>query len=153
MNPRRIVRLYEWYKAKTFCCAFFAAAMLTMVAAATIVRFPPVHWSSIHYWNRQPLCISLPIIGPSQWIKPQCRNNTARSPYGGHTVALRWPWGGIWFLPCLGCLENRTAASRRPSGDLTVPLRRPCGKFVVAATTARSPHGHLPASLRSPYGF
>ena len=42
MNPRRIVRLYEWYKAKTFCCAFFAAAMLTMVAAATIVRFPPV---------------------------------------------------------------------------------------------------------------
>ena len=42
MNPRKIVRLYEWYKAKTFCCAFFAAAMLTMVAAATIVRFPPV---------------------------------------------------------------------------------------------------------------
>ena len=40
MNPRRIVRLYEWYKAKTFCCAFFAAAMLTMVAAATIVWFP-----------------------------------------------------------------------------------------------------------------
>ena len=42
MNSRRIVGLYEWYKAKTFCCAFFAAAMLTMVAAATIVRFPPV---------------------------------------------------------------------------------------------------------------
>ena len=42
MNRRRIVRLYEWYKAKTFCCAFFAAAMLTMVAAATIVRFSPV---------------------------------------------------------------------------------------------------------------
>ena len=42
MNPRRIVRLYEWYKVKTFCCAFFAAAMLTMVAAATMVRFPPV---------------------------------------------------------------------------------------------------------------
>ena len=34
--------LYELYKTKTFCCAFFAAAMLTMVAAATIVRFPPV---------------------------------------------------------------------------------------------------------------
>ena len=29
MNPRRIVLLYEWYKAKTCCCAFFAAAMLT----------------------------------------------------------------------------------------------------------------------------
>ena len=27
---------------EAFCCAFFAAAMLTMVAAATIVRFPPV---------------------------------------------------------------------------------------------------------------
>ena len=36
------MRLYEWYKSKTFCCAFFAAAMLTMVAASTIVRFPPV---------------------------------------------------------------------------------------------------------------
>ena len=42
MNPRRIVRLYEWYKAKTFCCTFFAAAMPTIVAAAIIVRFPPV---------------------------------------------------------------------------------------------------------------
>ena len=38
---------YTWYKAKTFCCAFFAAAMLTMVAAATIVRFPPVFISDI----------------------------------------------------------------------------------------------------------
>ena len=46
MNPRRIVRWYEWYKAKTFCCVFFAAAMLTMVASATIVRFPPVVLSS-----------------------------------------------------------------------------------------------------------
>ena len=26
----------KWYNAKTFCCAFFAAAMMTMVAAATI---------------------------------------------------------------------------------------------------------------------
>ena len=49
MNPRRIVRLYDWYKAKTFCCAFFAAAMLTMVAAATIVRFPPVYCVAIIY--------------------------------------------------------------------------------------------------------
>ena len=33
---------------ETFCCAFVAATMLTMVAAATIVRFPPVvswQWS------------------------------------------------------------------------------------------------------------
>ena len=34
--------LYEWYKMKTFCCAFFAAAMMTMVPAATMVRFPPL---------------------------------------------------------------------------------------------------------------
>ena len=31
--PVRIVRLYEWCKAKTFRCAFFAAAMLTMVGS------------------------------------------------------------------------------------------------------------------------
>ena len=47
MNPRRIMRLYEWYKAKTFCCAFFAAAMLTMVTSATIVRFPSVILSCV----------------------------------------------------------------------------------------------------------
>ena len=40
--PRRLCGLCVWYKAKTFCCAFFAAAMMTMVAAATIVRFHPV---------------------------------------------------------------------------------------------------------------
>ena len=85
--------------------------------------------------------------------KPQCRNHTARSSYGGRTVALRLPWGGIRFLPCLGCLENHTAASRRPCGGLTAPLRRPCGKLVLAARTVRSPYGHLPVSLRSPYGF
>ena len=39
--PGGLCGLYEWYKAKTFCCAFFVAAMLTMVTAANIVRFPP----------------------------------------------------------------------------------------------------------------
>ena len=89
----------------------------------------------------------------SETAMSQRRNHTARSPYGGRTVALRWPWGGIRFLPCLGCLENRTAASRRPCGGLTAPLRRPYGKLVAAATTVRSPCGHLPVSLRSPYDF
>ena len=89
----------------------------------------------------------------SETAMPQRRNHTARSPYGGRTVALRWPWGGIRFLPCLGCLENRTAASRRPSGGLTAPLRWPYGKLVAVATTVRSPYGHLPVSLRSPCGF
>ena len=50
MNPRRFMRLYDWYKAKTFCCAFFAAAMLTMVAAATIVRFPLVKGNDYWIW-------------------------------------------------------------------------------------------------------
>ena len=39
--PEELCGLYEWYKAKIVWCAFFAAAMLTMVAAATIVRSPP----------------------------------------------------------------------------------------------------------------
>ena len=38
--PGGLCGLFEWYKAKTFCCAFVAVAMLTMVAS--IVRFPPV---------------------------------------------------------------------------------------------------------------
>ena len=40
--PGGLCGLYEWHKAKTFFCAFFTAAMMTMVAAATIERFPPV---------------------------------------------------------------------------------------------------------------
>ena len=86
--------------------------------------------------------------------KPQRRNDTATPPYDGPTVASRWPWGGIRFLPCLGCLVNRTAASRRHCGGLTVPLRRPYGKLVVAATThegaVRSPPGLLVVTY---YGF
>ena len=89
----------------------------------------------------------------SETVIPQRRNHTARSPYGVRTVALRWPWGGIPFLPCLGCLENRTAVSRRPCAGLVAPLRRSYGKLVAAATTVRSPYGHLPVTLQSPYGF
>ena len=40
--PGGLCGLYKWHKAKTFCCAFFTAAMMTMLAAATIVRFPQV---------------------------------------------------------------------------------------------------------------
>ena len=89
----------------------------------------------------------------SETAMPQRPNHTARSPYGGRAVTLRWPWAIIWFLPYLGCLENRTAASRRPCGGLTAPLRRPYGKRVVTATTVSSPHGQLPVSLRSLYDF
>ena len=56
---RRTVRLYEWCKAKTFCCAFFAGAMMRMVAAATIVWFPPVQVDRPIYriWLESPVLI------------------------------------------------------------------------------------------------
>ena len=40
--PGGLCGLYEWYKAEIYCCAFFAAAMRTKVAAATIGWFPSV---------------------------------------------------------------------------------------------------------------
>ena len=89
----------------------------------------------------------------SETAMPQRCNHIARSPYGGCTVTLRLPWDGIRFLPCLGRLENHRAASRCPCGGLTAPLRRPYGKLLIAAKNMRSPHGHLPVSLRSPYSF
>ena len=83
----------------------------------------------------------------------QRHNRTTRPPHGGLTVALRWPWGGIRFLACLGCLEIHTAASRRPCGGLTLPSRRPCGKLVVAATAVWVPYGHRTVAYRSPCSF
>ena len=83
---------------------------------------------------------------------PQRRNHTARSPYGGRTVALRWPWGGIRFLTCLGCLENRTAASRRPCGGLhgahTAAVRKTCSSCKNREVAVRSPPGFLAVTLR-----
>ena len=46
--------------------------------------------------------------------------NAATTPKGHCVMALRRPWGGIRFLPCLGCLENRMVASQRPGGCITV---------------------------------
>ena len=80
--------------------------------------------------------------------KPQCRNHTARSPYGGRAIALRWPWGGMRFLPCLGCLVNRTAASRRPHGALTAAVRQTCGSCNNREVAVRSPPGLLAVTLR-----
>ena len=79
---------------------------------------------------------------------PQRRNQTARSSYGGRTVALRWPWGGIRFLPCLGCLENRTAASWRPCGALTAAVRQTCNSCKNSEVAVRSPPGLLAVTLR-----
>ena len=52
--PEELCGLYEWYKAKIFCCAFFAAA----IAAATIVRPPPppdedvvTIWCWLIFWS------------------------------------------------------------------------------------------------------
>ena len=44
---------------------------------------------------------------------------------------LAWREWGLWFLPCLGCQENRTVTSWHPCGGCTVPLRRPYGELVV----------------------
>ena len=38
-EERAVIQVVQ---SENICCAFFTAAMLTMVAAATIVRFPPV---------------------------------------------------------------------------------------------------------------
>ena len=83
---------------------------------------------------------------------PLRRNHTAKQTCGGPTMALRWSWGGIRFLACLGCLENRTVASRHPCGGLTSPLRRLHSMLVVAATTIRVPYGHRTVASRFPCG-
>ena len=41
------------------------------------------------------------------WIDGWVNNRKA-----GCMVALWWPWGNLWFLPCLVCLGNITAAKR-----------------------------------------
>ena len=70
------------------------------------------------------------------------RKVTIRRPYGG----LRWPWGDMRFLLCLGCRENLTASLRRPHGALTAAVRQSCGRcnscgdavtFVTKTTVAR----------------
>ena len=77
----------------------------------------------------------------------QRRNHTSRSSYGGRTVALRWPWGGIRFLPCLGCLENRTAAPGR-HGALTAAARQTCNSCKNREVTMRSPPGLFAVTLQ-----
>ena len=84
----------------------------------------------------------------SETAMPQRCNHTARSPYGGRTVALRWPWGGIQFLTCLWYLENRTAGSRRPHGALRAAVRQTCSSCNNRKVAARSPPGLLVVTLR-----
>ena len=79
---------------------------------------------------------------------PQRRNHTARSPYSGRMVALRWLWGGIRFLPCLGCLENRMAALRRPHGAFMAAVWQTCSSCNNREVTVRSPPGLLAVTLR-----
>ena len=82
MNPRRIVWLYEWYKAKTFCCAFFAAAMLTMVAAATIVRFPPVNCFGMRFFFTDEISHVVPETGIAKKIDKLIREVSKPYDYG-----------------------------------------------------------------------
>ena len=92
-NPRRIVRLYEWYKAKTICCACFAAAMLMMVAAATIVRFPPVNFlvQNLSTSIITPKLLSLPV---KHWYSTW-KNGMPSMP---HSSSLLW-----WTTSTLHC--------------------------------------------------
>ena len=66
------------------------------------------------------------------------------------SVALRWPWGDICFSPCFGCLENRTAGSRRPCGGLTMTVRRNCGSCNNREGVGRSSFCRLSWIVRSP---
>ena len=57
--PGGLCGLYEWYKTKTFCRAFFAAAMMTMVAAATIsCGFPHYNGCLLYQPTHEPAPIS-----------------------------------------------------------------------------------------------
>ena len=67
-------------------------------------------------------------------------------------VTVWWPWGDIWFLPCLRRLENCTTASGRLCGGRMPPLRRPYGEFVVAATIVMVSYGLSMVASRSPCG-
>ena len=88
------------------------------------------------------------------WHYTFFRNRNPTTPQPHRKVTVRWPCDGravaYVFLPCLVCLENRTAVSRRPWGGLTAPLRRPYGKLVVAARTVRVPYGRRTGGSRAP---
>ena len=79
--------------------------------------------------------------------------NTTTTPQMHRKVIVRWPWGEIWFLPGLRCLETLMAALQRPYGDLATALRRIFGSCNNREGAIRSPYGSLPVSLWSPYGF
>ena len=112
MNPRRILRLYEWYKAKTFCCAFFAVVMLTMVTAAAIVRFPPV---DIIKWKHFPRYCPFVIV-----------DSTHKGQWRGALMFL-------WFAP-QQTIEQIPGANNRDTCD----LRRRCANYDVTVMTTHS---------------
>ena len=80
---------------------------------------------------------------------------------GGRTATLipqtvQWPCGFYTnrtaTSPCLGCLENRTAASRSPCSGRTVTLRRPYREQPWGCRTVAphpDPHSWI---VRSPCG-
>ena len=67
-----------------------------------------------------------------------------RWPYGRLVMAMRWHT----VLPCLGCLESRTAASRRPHGTLTVAVRQTCNNCNNREVAVQSHPGLLAVTLR-----
>ena len=83
--------------------------------------------------------------------KPQC-HNAATTQQDHRTVAVRSPCDGrevaYGFYPVFGCLENRTAASRRPCGALTAAVRQACSSCNDREVAVRSPPGLLAVTLQ-----
>ena len=123
VNPRGVVRLYKWYKAKTFCCAFFAAAMLTMVAAATIVRFPPVSMVKLKF-----MIVILSILQNSPIEAWQHFENDIVN-----TVEWHWRHGvsNHWPIDCLFNRLCRLTTKQTQKLCITDPLwgEPPCHRF------------------------
>ena len=67
--PQTVLRPYGFYTNRTVTSRFFARRKVI---------------ASLAFFN-----LTLNFL--SETAMPQRRNHTARSPYGGRTVALRWP--------------------------------------------------------------
>ena len=89
----------------------------------------------------------------SEIAMPQCRNHTARSSYGGLAMAVRWhTFFTLSWVPIKSC-GGPAASLQWPHGALTAAVRQTCGSVNNHECAVRSPYGHLPVSLRSPYVF
>ena len=71
-------------------------------------------------------------------------------------VTVWWPWGDIWFLPCLRprkLYDGIRAALWWPYAPLAAAIWWICGSCNNCDGVIRPLYGRLPISLRSPYVF